>query len=177
MATPDTSWIGPAVTAASITGPLALIGTILNALVTSRNAKRRETLEKDLDNLSKDFEREKMSVEHLQANRRPFLQKQLEICFEAVDTAARLASETNLKEWQIARTKFWRLYWGVLSIVEDRPVERAMIHIKNAMPKMQIKEDDLPITALEKGAYDLAHAARDLMSESWRMNLPRLKDT
>ena len=40
------------------------------------------------------------SAQQTQANRQPFLQKQLEVCFQATETAGRLASETDPKEWE-----------------------------------------------------------------------------
>ena len=53
--------------------------------------------------------------EQSQANRKPFLSKQLELCFEASDAAGRLATEPDSVEWEKARREFWRLYWGTLS--------------------------------------------------------------
>ena len=55
----------------------------------------------------------------------PFLKKQLDLCFLATETASRLASETDPVEWEKARVTFWRLYWGQLSIVENRKRLRA----------------------------------------------------
>jgi hypothetical protein len=40
------------------------------------------------------------TAQQRQANRLPFLQKQLELCFQATETAARLASETDPVEWE-----------------------------------------------------------------------------
>ena len=65
--------------------------------------------------------------ERQQSNRRPFLEKQLELCFAASEAAAQLVTEPDPVEWEKARLVFWRLYWGVLSIVEDPEVESAMV--------------------------------------------------
>src|SRR5580700_9118977 len=62
-----------------------------------------------------------------QSNRQPFLQKQLDLCFAASATVAKLATEINPKEWETARLQFWQLYWGTLCIVEDHEVETAMV--------------------------------------------------
>ena len=43
------------------------------------------------------------TAQQRQANRQPFLQKQLELCFQATETAGRLASETDPEEWEKAR--------------------------------------------------------------------------
>src|SRR4051794_26434518 len=85
------------------------------------------------------------SVQQSQANRQPFLQKQLELCFQATETAGRLASETDPAEWEKARLTFWRLYWGPLSIVEDRAVEGAMVELGRHVPDKPVTSPSLPM--------------------------------
>ena len=46
-----------------------------------------------------------------QANREPFLRKQLDLIFEASDTVSLLANSTNPEAWEKARARFWVLYW------------------------------------------------------------------
>ena len=41
--------------------------------------------------------------EQRQANRRPFLERQMALCFEASEAASRLATETDPAEWEKAR--------------------------------------------------------------------------
>ena len=69
-----------------------------------------------------------------QANREPFLTRQLELCFEASDAGATLATETDPVLWEKARKSFWRLYWGPLSVVEDSAVEGAMVKLGRLVP-------------------------------------------
>ncbi|MDW9414239.1 hypothetical protein GOB15_07165 [Sinorhizobium meliloti] len=52
----------------------------------------------------------------VQANREPFLKKQLELEFEVSDTVAVLASTADANRREKARSDIWRLYWGQLSI-------------------------------------------------------------
>jgi hypothetical protein len=110
-----------------------------------------------------------------QSNRQPFLQKQLELCFEASDTAARLATETDRTEWEKARLRFWRLYWGTLSIVEDTNVEKAMMALGELVPDRPVPQPELPMKSLEEPSLSLAHAARILILKSWNVDLPPLK--
>jgi hypothetical protein len=119
--------------------------------------------------------RRKIIFEQEQANRRPFLQKQLEICFEAVDTAGRLASVPDPVEWEIARAKFWRLYWGVLSIVENQQVENAMVALGKLIPEQPLSAQEHPMAELQDLSYNLAHSARDLMGPTWNVDLPALQ--
>src|SRR5262249_35275444 len=67
------------------------------------------------------------TVQQRQANRQPFLQKQLELAFQASETASRLATVTDPTDWERARHHFWLLYWGPLSVVENPAVEEQMI--------------------------------------------------
>jgi hypothetical protein len=115
------------------------------------------------------------TVQQRQANRLPFLQKQLELCFQATDTVSRLASETDPAEWEKARQAFWQLYWGPLSIVEDRAVESAMVHIGRLVPAQPIDAPELPMVVLAVPSYRLAHAARELVLKSWNVRLPALE--
>jgi hypothetical protein len=57
----------------------------------------------------------------------PFLQKQLEMCFEASQVVSTLAVTAAPGEWEAARDRFWQLYHGPLAIVEDRDVEDCMV--------------------------------------------------
>jgi hypothetical protein len=114
------------------------------------------------------------TAEQRQANRQPFLQKQLDLCFEATDTAGRLASETDPGEWEKNRLNFWRLYWGSLSIVEDRAVEAAMVAFGGLLPDRPDSNPTLPMRELAGPSYNLAHACRDLVLASWQIDLPAL---
>jgi len=111
------------------------------------------------------------TVQQGQANRRPFLEQQLAICVEASDTAARLATETDPKEWERARGAFWRLYWGRLALVEDREVESAMIDFGR---QLSAKGATLPRDDLQNPSIELAHSARNLILRSWDVKLPPL---
>jgi hypothetical protein len=113
--------------------------------------------------------------EQQQSNRRPFLEKQLELGFQAAETAARLATETDSAQWEKAQAAFWRLYWGPLSIVEDRTVEGAMYDLGQLVPMPGAKALNLPMRALEGPSYKLAHAVRDLVLASWKVSLPALE--
>ena len=115
------------------------------------------------------------TAQQRQANRQPFLQKQLELSFQATETAARLASETDAIEWEKARVAFWRLYWGPLSIVEDRAVEGAMVELGKLIPTQPVNAPKLPMSSLGVPSYKLAHAVRDLVLASWNVDLPPLQ--
>jgi hypothetical protein len=118
----------------------------------------------------------KVTAEQGQANRQPFLQKQLELAFQTSETASQLATLTNPDDWEKARLKFWLLYWGPLSVVEDRNVESEMVKFGQPVPAQPVANPKLPMTSLEVPSYDLAHALRDLVLSSWNVNLPPLQN-
>jgi len=74
-------------------------------------ALTRAAVDEKLQKLRSDFDRERISAEQQQLNRRPFLQKQLDLCFEATDAVARLATENIQTEWEKSR----RANYGVTS--------------------------------------------------------------
>jgi hypothetical protein len=117
------------------------------------------------------------TAQQSQANRQPFLQKQLELTFQATETASRLASETDAIAWEKARGTFWQLYWGTLSIVEDRAVESAMVELGKLIPTEPVTAPKLPMRSIEVPSYKLAHAVRDLVLASWNVYLPPLQGT
>jgi hypothetical protein len=110
--------------------------------------------------------------EQRQANKRPFLEKQLALSFEAVDAASRLANETKWEAWEEARLTFWRLYWGPLSMVEDQKVKGAMEEFGNLLAEIPIPAppEMLPRPELQQPSYKLSHAARDLIISSWKIS-------
>jgi hypothetical protein len=115
-------------------------------------------------------------LQQRQKNRKPFLQRQLDLCFRATEAAASLASEVNTDKWDEARATFWQLYWGPLSIVESPEVERAMVALGKLVPRAKVDSPTLPMTALQIPSYELAHAARELILKSWHVHLSPLDD-
>jgi hypothetical protein len=116
------------------------------------------------------------TVQQSQANRQPFLQKQLELAFQASETVSKLAILTEPSEWEKARLSFWTLYWGPLSVVEDPKVEAAMVELGHLIPPEPQSNPKLPMKSLEVPSYNLAHALRDLVLTSWDVKLAPLED-
>lgn len=110
-----------------------------------------------------------------QANREPFLTKQLELGFQISDTVATLATEVDATKWEDARLRFWRLYWGPLSIVENRNVEAEMMALGRLVPKTPVEDPILPMESLQGPSYRLAHSIRELAIASWNVDLPTLQ--
>lgn len=141
--------------------------------IADRRAAADEKLARLRGDIERDLYQQKIELEQAQANKKYFFEKRLDLCFEAVDTAGRLASERDPIKWEEARLKSWRLYWGPLSIVEDRSVEANMVALGQIVPQDSVALPKLPMTSLQPLAYGLAHAARKLVLVSWGIQMPQ----
>jgi hypothetical protein len=94
-------------------------------------------------------------------SRKIFLDRQLELYTEATQVAATLATSTDAAKLETAQNRFWELYWGELSMVENRSVEGAMVEIHSCLNRNCTQEDLQPL------ALKLAHACRDSLNQSW----------
>lgn len=109
--------------------------------------------------------------------RKPFLEQQMKLCFDASEAASTLATTTDVGDWDKAKSRFWLLYWGPLSIVE-RPLAQSTIGPVEAGMKVfgdQLKplqaNPSLPVSVLERPSINIAHACRDLILDSWEIQL------
>lgn len=106
--------------------------------------------------------------------RKPFLVKQMELCFQASEVASTLASSTNLQNWRRAKETFWMLYWGPLSVVEKPlsgkrgPVEEQMVVFGKLLKPLN-DSPTLPFKGLEQESLKLAHKCRELIFDSWEI--------
>ena len=107
--------------------------------------------------------------------RKPFLVKQMELCFQASEAASTLASSTNIENWRRAKETFWMLYWGPLSVVEkplsgtqEGPVEEQMVVFGKKLKPLQ-NSPTLPLKSLEQESLNLAHKCRELIFDSWNI--------
>ena len=111
-----------------------------------------------------------------QANREPFLKKQLDLVFEATDVVSTLANTTDPKLWEEKRARFWQLYYGALGVVEDPQVQQAMADAGRLIPATEDPTPPtLPLMKLRPNSLKLSHAARELILESWDVSLPSLQ--
>ena len=97
--------------------------------------------------------------------RKDFYEKQLEYYAEATEATATLATENkSSKDYAEARKKFYRLFWGKLSIVEDKSVEKRMVEFEELLQQAEAGDAG---TDLEQASYRLARDARKYTLEVW----------
>jgi hypothetical protein len=99
---------------------------------------------------------------------RPFLEKKLRWCEEAVEVTAGIAISgrdsavpANSPALSVRRVdRFLSLYWGVMGMVENEDVKNAMNAFRSGLDNEQAGSDRLR-------SLDLAHACRIEMARDW----------
>ncbi len=103
--------------------------------------------------------------------RKQYLTRQLALYTEATQAAAKLAtSQQDSRAFAAAQQRFWELYWGELSMVENAEVEKAMKRMGDCLRgdcsgctgRAEHTPNDLPMCSL-----NLAHACRRSLADSW----------
>jgi hypothetical protein len=92
-----------------------------------------------------------------------FLSKRLDFYIEASSCAGVIAGSDNETEVAAARDRFWVLFWGPMSVIEDPEVETAMVNFSEALKK---HDRD----SLKASAYQLAHTCRDSLKRDWQIS-------
>lgn len=105
------------------------------------------------------------SATQKQANKRPFLEKQFDLCFEASNVAATLSTTSDERKFAIALGDFWRLYWGGLAIVEDSKVEKAMVEFGTANSPIE----NNPV--LLNLPLKISKSCRNLILDQWDVDI------
>jgi hypothetical protein len=101
--------------------------------------------------------------------RRPFLDLQLKLYQDATETASILATSSDPDEVGKAETRFWRLYWGILAMVENGGINQKAGGVEGAMVRFgdALHETPRDLNKLRRASLDLAHTCRDSLAISW----------
>lgn len=100
--------------------------------------------------------------------RKGFYEKQFQFYSEALDATATLATEEiGSKDYVDARKKFYRLFWGRLSIVEDKTVESNMVTFEKLLSSFEQKDNETTRSDLQQASLQLAHAASRYTINVW----------
>jgi uncharacterized membrane-anchored protein YhcB (DUF1043 family) len=117
------------------------------------------------ENKQREIEQQQQTAKEF---RKSFYEKQFQYYAEAVEATSILATEKIESEDYIkAKKSFERLFWGRLSIVEEKTVEAAMILFNNILetyeqtPTAQIREK------LRQASLKLAHDASKYTINVW----------
>jgi len=100
--------------------------------------------------------------------RKSFYEKQLQYYTEAAEATATLATEDKGSEdYMKAKKAFYRLYWGRLSIVEDKTIEARMIQFDNLLKDYEQKESDISKEELKQASLKLSRDASKYTINVW----------
>jgi hypothetical protein len=100
------------------------------------------------------------------ARKQTFLLRQMDLCFEASECVATLATTSSNVVWEAARDRFWQLYYGCLAVVEGEEVAKWMVASSKLVPPTG-KAPSLPVSELCGPSLQLSHAVRGLFLEAW----------
>lgn len=90
----------------------------------------------------------------------------LELFLETSQAASKMATTKSIDEFRLARSKYWELFYGRLSLVEGDEVKKAMQFFSGQVPSGN--EPDLPCEELEQPAYRLTIALKKELLRSWK---------
>jgi hypothetical protein len=129
------------------------------------NTLKREQQEREDKRANEIAQRNKEIEAALREARKPFLERQQALYFEATSAASKLATLDGGTERDIARKRFYHLFWGELSVVEDELVESAMVRFKNTLDSYE--RGQVERWELEQMSLNLAHSCRDSLARGW----------
>lgn len=115
-----------------------------------------------------------------------FYQAQMNVYAEVVNAASTLATTSISKdsaEYKVAREKFWQLFWGRMSMFEDKCVEAKMVAFRKLLLKYEQKDyspiqfqdpcsiactyDTVTVATLRLASLQLAHQCRIRTITKW----------
>ncbi len=107
-------------------------------------------------------------------SRAAFLAKQLEIYSVAVQTVSEIVlyptKDDDEEKYLRNLKKFWQLYYGRMTMVEDLRVAKVMIAIGNLLQKEGGKPDRECVSIKRNLSLILADCVRKSLSEGWGIN-------
>ena len=153
-------------------GAVAVLISIWFTYYQYNNSLKKEKQERE-ERAAKDAQQKEREIQAaLRESQKPFLERQLNLYFEAASTASKLSTLGDGPPREEARKRFWQLYWGELSLVEDKEVEAAMVRFGTALA--QFENNQINKFELQKKSLELAHSCRKSLEQSWGYSLVEL---
>ena len=129
------------------------------------NTLKREQQEREDRRANEVTQRNREIEAALREARKPFLERQQTLYFEAAASASKLATLDGGAERDAARKRFYHLFWGELSVVEDELVESAMVRYKNTFELYE--SGQVGKGELEQMSLNLAQSCRASLARGW----------
>jgi hypothetical protein len=97
-----------------------------------------------------------------------FWNTKLTLFLETSSAASTMATAESLDEFNKARTKYWELFFGRLSLVEGEPVKKAMESFSKLVPVGPVEQTALPLKSMQQPAYRLTLALKEELGHAWQ---------
>ena len=97
--------------------------------------------------------------------RKAFWEKQYKLYSEVTEIAAKIAVSDDLNDVADERANFWHLYYGKMSIVENKAVYDAMVAFGRKLESLE--KSGGAAFELRLFAYNLARACRESLKDTW----------
>jgi len=97
-----------------------------------------------------------------------FWNAKLTLFLETSSAASTMATTESLDEFNKARTKYWELFFGRLSLVEGLSVKVAMESFSALVPTGLMEQKALPLKSLQQPAYRLTSALKQELGHAWQ---------
>lgn len=101
---------------------------------------------------------------------KPYLEKKLLWCEEAVETTSKIATSLEPPAEEIER--FWQMYWGVMGLIEKASITTAMVEFGDSLRALPPAEEGSKdptghLAGMQSESLALAHACRKELSAEW----------
>ena len=97
-----------------------------------------------------------------------FWNQKLSLYLETSAAASTMGTTESVEKFNQARTKYWELFFGRLSLVEGENVKHAMETFSKFVPRSVVTQSDLPIVTLQQPSYQLTLSLKQELGKSWR---------
>jgi hypothetical protein len=97
-----------------------------------------------------------------------FWNTKLSLFLETSAAASAMATTESVEEFNKARTQYWGLFFGRLSLVEGKEVKQAMMSFSASIPTGSVTQGDLPLKSLQQPAYRLTLVLKEELGHAWQ---------
>ena len=106
--------------------------------------------------------------------KKPYLENLAEACGNISEIAARISRSEFYPKDKVE--DFWSYYWGRLVLFEDSDLIGKMVDYKNVLETSNESNYSERKLQLEKKAYAISGACRDLIKKSWDLSIAPWSD-
>jgi hypothetical protein len=100
--------------------------------------------------------------------RKPFLERQLKVYFDAANAIGKLVVGMQTPEWDKAHDRFQELYWSDVVLVESKDVKTWIGFLQGHATVHREKRSDITAKIVKESAQKAVATIREDIESSWR---------